>query len=201
MQVVVLVKSIPDASGEIKLDGDFRVKREGDGVLDPGDEFAVEAALKVAEAGQGELAAVSMGPPNAGVIAQRFTAEHRPARTSAPPDREVISAPPHVRRRTPRPVERPRGKMMAIATRTVRRDRLSLAFVIGSAGLGLCALIRRSTAPGCRVWRIVWARSAASSKSAAPRARGPGARRGSVADGSRKSVMTTLVPFLGRPLT
>jgi electron transfer flavoprotein beta subunit len=74
VQVVVLVKSIPDASGEIKLDGDFRVKREGDGVLDPGDEFAVEAALKVAEAGQGELAAVSMGPPNAGAAIRRALA-------------------------------------------------------------------------------------------------------------------------------
>jgi electron transfer flavoprotein beta subunit len=74
VQVVVLVKSIPDASGEIKLDGDFRVKREGEGVLDPGDEFAVEAALKVAEAGEGELTAVSMGPANAGAAIRRALA-------------------------------------------------------------------------------------------------------------------------------
>jgi electron transfer flavoprotein beta subunit len=74
MQVIVLVKSIPDASGEIKLDDDFRVKREGEGVLDPGDEFAVEAALKVAEAGEGELTAVSMGPANAGAAIRRALA-------------------------------------------------------------------------------------------------------------------------------
>jgi electron transfer flavoprotein beta subunit len=74
VQVVVLVKSIPDASGEIKLDGDFRVKREGEGVLDPGDEFAVEAALKVAEAAEGELTAVSMGPANAGAAIRRALA-------------------------------------------------------------------------------------------------------------------------------
>jgi electron transfer flavoprotein beta subunit len=74
VQVVVLVKSIPDASGEIKLDGDFLVKREGDGVLDPGDEFAVEAALTVAEAGEGELTAVSMGPSNAAAAIRRALA-------------------------------------------------------------------------------------------------------------------------------
>jgi electron transfer flavoprotein beta subunit len=74
VQVVVLVKSIPDASGEIKLDGDFLVKREGEGVLDPGDEFAVEAALKVAEAGKGELTAVSMGPSNAATAIRRALA-------------------------------------------------------------------------------------------------------------------------------
>jgi electron transfer flavoprotein beta subunit len=74
VQVIVLVKSIPDASGEIKLDGDFRVKREGEGVLDPGDEFAVEAALKVVEGGEGELTAVSMGPANAGAAIRRALA-------------------------------------------------------------------------------------------------------------------------------
>jgi electron transfer flavoprotein beta subunit len=50
------------------------VKREGEGVLDPGDEFAIEAALKVAEAGEGELTAVSMGPANAGAAIRRALA-------------------------------------------------------------------------------------------------------------------------------
>jgi len=74
VQVVVLVKSIPDASGEIALDADHLVRREGDGVLDPGDEFAVEAALKVVEASEGELTAVTMGPANAGPAIRRALA-------------------------------------------------------------------------------------------------------------------------------
>ncbi|HEV8564390.1 MAG TPA: electron transfer flavoprotein subunit beta/FixA family protein [Actinomycetota bacterium] len=74
MQVVVLVKSIPDPSGETKLGPDFLVKREGDGVLDPGDEFAVEAALQLAEAAGGEVTAVSMGPAGAGAAIRRALA-------------------------------------------------------------------------------------------------------------------------------
>jgi electron transfer flavoprotein beta subunit len=74
MQVVVLVKSIPDAAGEAKLGPDFLVRREGDGVLDPGDEFAVEAALQLAEAAGGEVIAVSMGPAGAGAAIRRALA-------------------------------------------------------------------------------------------------------------------------------
>jgi electron transfer flavoprotein beta subunit len=68
------VKSIPDPSGETKLGPDFLVKREGDGVLDPGDEFAVEAALRLAEASDGEVTAVSMGPAGAGAAIRRALA-------------------------------------------------------------------------------------------------------------------------------
>ncbi|MBI3647311.1 MAG: electron transfer flavoprotein subunit beta/FixA family protein [Actinobacteria bacterium] len=74
MQVVVLVKSIPDPSGEAKLGPDFLVIREGDGVLDPGDEYAVEAALTLAEASGGEVAVVSMGPANAASAIRRALA-------------------------------------------------------------------------------------------------------------------------------
>ena len=74
MQVVVLVKSIPDAAGEAKLGSDFLVRREGDGVLDPGDEFPVEAALRLAEAIGGEVIAVSMGPAGAGAAIRRALA-------------------------------------------------------------------------------------------------------------------------------
>jgi electron transfer flavoprotein beta subunit len=65
MDVVVLVKSIPDPSGDAPLGEDFLVEREGEGTLDPGDEFAVEAALQLVEASDGEVTAVSMGPSGA----------------------------------------------------------------------------------------------------------------------------------------
>ncbi|HZD78904.1 MAG TPA: electron transfer flavoprotein subunit beta/FixA family protein [Actinomycetota bacterium] len=62
MNVVVLVKYVPDPQGTPELGEDFLVKREGtEGALDPGDEYAVEAALQVA-GGDGEVALVSMGP-------------------------------------------------------------------------------------------------------------------------------------------
>lgn len=65
MNIVVLVKSIPDPSGDAELGEDFLVKRDGEGSLDPGDEYAVEAALQLAEASEGEVTVVSMGPEGA----------------------------------------------------------------------------------------------------------------------------------------
>ncbi|HEV8648459.1 MAG TPA: electron transfer flavoprotein subunit beta/FixA family protein [Actinomycetes bacterium] len=63
MQVVVLVKYVPEPMGTPTLGEDFLLVREGvDGALDPGDEFAVEAALQLVEAYGGEVALVSMGP-------------------------------------------------------------------------------------------------------------------------------------------
>jgi electron transfer flavoprotein beta subunit len=63
VQVVVLVKYVPEPMGTPTLGEDFLLVREGvDGALDPGDEFAVEAALQLVEAYGGEVALVSMGP-------------------------------------------------------------------------------------------------------------------------------------------
>ncbi len=63
MNVVVLVKYVPDPTGPPKLGEDFLVVREGtDGTLDPGDEYAVEAGLQLIEAHGGEVTLVSMGP-------------------------------------------------------------------------------------------------------------------------------------------
>jgi electron transfer flavoprotein beta subunit len=63
MNVVVLVKWVPDPAGTPKLGEDFLVEREGaEGALDPGDEYAVEAGLQVTEAHGGEVTLVSMGP-------------------------------------------------------------------------------------------------------------------------------------------
>lgn len=65
MNIVVTVKQIPDPNVDPQLDGD-RLKREGvAGVLDPGDEFGVEAGLQLAQAHGGEVTVVSMGPPQA----------------------------------------------------------------------------------------------------------------------------------------
>ncbi|HEX9123888.1 MAG TPA: electron transfer flavoprotein subunit beta/FixA family protein [Actinomycetota bacterium] len=63
MNVVVLVKYVPDPQGTPVLGDDFLVRREGaDGALDPGDEYAVEAGLRIAERHGGEVTLVSMGP-------------------------------------------------------------------------------------------------------------------------------------------
>src|SRR5687768_975705 len=65
MNIVVCVKQIPDPNLTPQLDGD-RLKRQGvAGVLDPGDEFGVEAALQLAAAHGGEVTVVSMGPEQA----------------------------------------------------------------------------------------------------------------------------------------
>ena len=65
MNVVVCVKHIPDPNLPPEMDG-HRLKRAGvQGVLDPGDEYGVEAALQLKEAHGGEVTLVSMGPPPA----------------------------------------------------------------------------------------------------------------------------------------
>ncbi len=65
MNVVVCVKHIPDPNLPVEMDG-TRLKREGvQGVLDPGDEFGVEAGLQLKEAHGGEVTLVSMGPAQA----------------------------------------------------------------------------------------------------------------------------------------
>ena len=63
MQIVVLVKYVPEPQGTPTLGEDNLLVREGvDGALDPGDEFAIEAALQLAESEGGEVTLVSMGP-------------------------------------------------------------------------------------------------------------------------------------------
>jgi electron transfer flavoprotein beta subunit len=62
VNIVVCVKHIPDPNVPPEMDGD-RLKRTGvQGVLDPGDEFGVEAALQLKEANGGEVTLISMGP-------------------------------------------------------------------------------------------------------------------------------------------
>lgn len=70
MNVIVTAKYVPEPAGTPELGDDFLLKREGvEGALDPGDEFAIEAALQAVEQGEGEVTVVSMGPePAAGAI-------------------------------------------------------------------------------------------------------------------------------------
>jgi electron transfer flavoprotein beta subunit len=63
MQITVLVKYVPEPQGTPTLGPDNLLVREGvEGALDPGDEFAVEAALQLTAAHGGEVTLVSMGP-------------------------------------------------------------------------------------------------------------------------------------------
>jgi electron transfer flavoprotein beta subunit len=68
MNVVVCVKYVPDAQAERTFEeGDHTTDRVGvDGRLSELDEYAVEAALKVVEAGEGEVTVVTVGPEQAG---------------------------------------------------------------------------------------------------------------------------------------
>ena len=63
MNVVVLAKWVPEPQGTPQLGPDHLLVRDGgDGALDPGDEYGLELALQLTEAGGGEVTVVSMGP-------------------------------------------------------------------------------------------------------------------------------------------
>ena len=65
MKIAVCVKHIPDPNLPGEMDG-HRLKREGvQGVLDPGDEYGVEAGLQLKESASGEVTLFSMGPAQA----------------------------------------------------------------------------------------------------------------------------------------
>jgi electron transfer flavoprotein beta subunit len=76
LKVAVLVKQIPDPSGAGRLDPESRLLvRDGvDVVLDPGDSCGVEAALQIAEATEGQVVAISMGPENAAEVIRKAMA-------------------------------------------------------------------------------------------------------------------------------
>jgi electron transfer flavoprotein beta subunit len=63
MKIVVCVKYVPDATADRRFNSDNTVDREGvDGVLSELDEYAVEEALKIRDAGEAEVVAVTAGP-------------------------------------------------------------------------------------------------------------------------------------------
>jgi electron transfer flavoprotein beta subunit len=67
MHIVVLVKHVPDATADRRFDDtDLTTDRAGvDGLLSELDEYAVEEALQIAEAGTGEVTVLTMGPAQA----------------------------------------------------------------------------------------------------------------------------------------
>ena len=66
MNIVVLVKYVPDAASARSFNGDNTADRVGtDGRLSELDEYAIEKALKLVEAHGGEVTALTMGPAEA----------------------------------------------------------------------------------------------------------------------------------------
>jgi electron transfer flavoprotein beta subunit len=64
--IVVPVKYVPDATADRKFNADNTVDREGvDGLLSELDEYAVEQALQIIEAGEGEVTVLTVGPADA----------------------------------------------------------------------------------------------------------------------------------------
>lgn len=65
MKIVVCVKHCPDAQGERTFTEDHTTDRSVDGLLSELDEYAVEQALQIVEASEGEIIALTMGPDDA----------------------------------------------------------------------------------------------------------------------------------------
>jgi electron transfer flavoprotein beta subunit len=67
MNIVVCVKQVPDTAAERRLrPGDARLDREAaEGLINELDEYAIEEALQIAEAHDGEVTVLSMGPEKA----------------------------------------------------------------------------------------------------------------------------------------
>ncbi|OLT43480.1 electron transfer flavoprotein subunit beta [Serinicoccus sp. CNJ-927] len=72
MNIVVCVKYVPDAQGDRAFEADHTTDREGvDGILSELDEYAVEEALKIVEAGEGEVTVLTMGPDDAATAVKK----------------------------------------------------------------------------------------------------------------------------------
>jgi electron transfer flavoprotein beta subunit len=72
VNITVLAKFVPNPTGTPQLGADNLLVRDaGDGALDPGDEYGLELALQLVEAGGGEVTVVSMGPEEAMAAVQR----------------------------------------------------------------------------------------------------------------------------------
>jgi electron transfer flavoprotein beta subunit len=75
MDITVCAKFVPNPTGTPELGPDnLLIRNAGDGALDPGDEYGLELALQLVEAGGGEVTVVSMGPEDALAGVQRALA-------------------------------------------------------------------------------------------------------------------------------
>ena len=74
LRIVVLLKPVPDTTGEERFGPDRRVDRDGlPAVINPNDEHALEAALRLLEARPegGEATLLSMAPPSANDVLRK----------------------------------------------------------------------------------------------------------------------------------
>jgi electron transfer flavoprotein beta subunit len=76
MEILVFVKRVPDTESKIRVNPETRsVVEEGlNFVISPFDEFAVEEALRLREAGTGKVTVVSVGPDETTVILKKCLA-------------------------------------------------------------------------------------------------------------------------------
>ena len=66
MQIVVLLKPVPDTTGSERLGPDMRLDRSSSPtIVNPNDEYAVEQALRLAEASGAEITLLTMAPAGA----------------------------------------------------------------------------------------------------------------------------------------
>jgi electron transfer flavoprotein beta subunit len=66
VQIVVLLKPVPDTTGAERLGPDMRLDRASSpAIINPNDEYAVEQALKLVEVHGGEITLLTMAPPTA----------------------------------------------------------------------------------------------------------------------------------------
>ncbi len=72
MNIVVCVKYVPDAQADRGFEPDRTTDRVGvDGLLSELDEYAVEEALKIVEAGSGQVTVLTVGPEQAGTAVKK----------------------------------------------------------------------------------------------------------------------------------
>lgn len=76
MKICVCVKHVPDPNFPIRVDPATRrvVRDPAHSILDPGDEYGIETALRLVETHGGETIAVTMGPEAAGDALRRAMA-------------------------------------------------------------------------------------------------------------------------------
>jgi len=66
VNIVVCVKQVPDTTAKKEYDANLRFNRAAlDSVVNPFDEYAIEEALRLKEAGEAQLTVLTMGPPGA----------------------------------------------------------------------------------------------------------------------------------------
>jgi electron transfer flavoprotein beta subunit len=64
LKIAVCVKQVPDTETRVRISPDGRgiVEQDVNWIVSPFDEFAIEEALRIKEAGGGEVVLVSVGP-------------------------------------------------------------------------------------------------------------------------------------------